>query len=56
MEKLLLTVEETCGALAMGRTRFYEEVKAKRLVVVRSGKRTLVRADEARRYAAELKS
>jgi excisionase family DNA binding protein len=37
-----LTVDEACRSLGLGRTRFYQEVKANRLRVIKSGRRTVV--------------
>ncbi len=54
-EKLLFTVDQACAALCMGRTRFYEEVREKRLRVVKSGKRTLVTREEIHSYVSRLR-
>lgn len=40
--RVALTVDEACQALGLGRTRFYQEVRANRLRVIKSGRRTVV--------------
>ncbi|MGI8894893.1 MAG: helix-turn-helix domain-containing protein [Casimicrobiaceae bacterium] len=42
MEKLLHNVEDARKLLSIGRSKFYEEVHAGRLTVVKAGKKTLV--------------
>jgi hypothetical protein len=45
-----------CCRWDIGRTLFYEEVKRGRLRVVKIGKRTIITADEERRYLAMLEA
>jgi excisionase family DNA binding protein len=51
-----LTIEETAGWAGLGRGRIYEEVRAGRLKISKVGRRTLVRADDARSWLASLSS
>jgi len=51
-----LTIEETAGWAGLGRGRIYEEVRAGRLRISKVGRRTLVRADDARAWLASLSS
>jgi len=43
-------VEDFLVAFGIGRTMFYKEVKAGRLVIVKVGKATLISVDEAERW------
>lgn len=52
--KLSLTVDETCKAIGIGRTKFYALVKAKKLKAVKIGKRTYVLLAELERFLAGL--
>lgn len=54
LEQLLMSVSEVCATLAMGRTKFYQEVAAGRLTMLKRGSRSLVRCDDVRRYADQL--
>jgi hypothetical protein len=45
-----------CRAYGIGKTTFYEEVKSGRLPVRKIGRRTLVLADDAERWAQSLPS
>lgn len=47
LEKRALTVDEFCSCYSIGRTLFYQEIKAGRLQVCKIGRRTLVRVDDA---------
>ena len=42
MEKLLHPVEDARKILSLGRSKFYEEVNAGRLTIVKAGKKSLV--------------
>lgn len=42
MQKLLHPVEDARHILSLGRTKFYEEVHAGRITVVKAGKKSLV--------------
>lgn len=52
--KIALSVKEACQALSIGRTRFYEEIKNKRLKVVHSGRKVMVPIDEIKKFLALL--
>jgi len=52
--RLALSVSEFCNSCAIGRSLFYEEVKAGRIKVLKVGKRTLVPATEAQRWLDSL--
>lgn len=47
VEVLAFTVNEFCDAHAIGRTRFYREVRAGRLRTLKAGRRTLVSREDA---------
>jgi excisionase family DNA binding protein len=53
MQKLL-SVREAKSRLGFGLTKFYDEVRAGRLEIVKAGKRTLVSEAELDRYIAAL--
>lgn len=55
-DKLAFEVNEFCRLHSIGRTTFYEEVKARRLEVRKIGSKTVVLADDARRWLAALPS
>jgi excisionase family DNA binding protein len=42
VEPLLHPVPEACRLLALGRSKFYEEVGAGRITIVKAGKKSLV--------------
>ena len=52
--KLALTVNDFCAACSIGRSTFYEEVKAGRIRVLKAGKRTLIATAEAQRWLDRL--
>lgn len=52
--RIALTIEEFARSTGLGRTTIYQEIKNGRLVPVKVGKRTLVPADEARRWLGRL--
>jgi excisionase family DNA binding protein len=54
-QKLALSVADFCAAFSIGRSTFYEEVKAGRLRVLKAGRRTLVASAEAERWLRGLK-
>ena len=47
VDKRAFSIDQFCSRYGVGRTTAYEEIKAKRLQVVKAGKRTLVPADAA---------
>ncbi len=52
MERLLLPVDDARKLLSLGRTKFYEEVQAGRLVIVKAGKKSLVPQSSLDGYVA----
>ena len=50
----LLSVEQTCEALNIGRTQFYKLVSEKRLSIVKLGRRTLVKTEALDAFIALL--
>lgn len=48
------TVAEFCHSLSIGKTRFYAEVKAGRIKVLKSGRKTLVPIAEREAYLRRL--
>jgi hypothetical protein len=54
--KRALSVRDFFDRYSIGRTKFYEEVRAGRLRVVKLGKKTLVDIDEAERWFASLRT
>lgn len=42
MERMLHPVEDALNLLSLGRTKFYEEVEAGRITIIKAGKKTLV--------------
>ena len=53
MEKLLHAVEEARQILSLGRSKFYSEVAAGRLAIIKVGAKTLVPKSSLDRYVAE---
>lgn len=49
-----LSVEAFCQWAGIGRTRLYQEISSQRLRAVKVGRRTLILADDARQWAAQL--
>lgn len=49
-----LSVNEFCSACSIGRSTFYEEVKAGRIRILKAGKRTLIASTEAQRWLDSL--
>jgi len=54
--KLALSVADVCRACSIGRSTFYEEVKAGRIRVLKAGKRTLIATSEVQRWLDSLAS
>jgi excisionase family DNA binding protein len=54
--KIALTVTEALYTMNIGRTRFYEEVKAGRIRIVKLGKKTLIPATEPAEWLKRLAS
>lgn len=52
MDRMLHPVNDVLELLSIGRTRFYEEVSAGRIVIVKSGKKTLVPQQSLDAYVA----
>lgn len=52
--KLALSVDEFCETCSIGRSTFYEEVKAGRIHILKAGKRTLIASTEAQRWLESL--
>lgn len=52
--KMALSVADFCVTCSIGRSLFYEEVKAGRIKILKAGKRTLVPATEAQRWLENL--
>jgi hypothetical protein len=50
----LVPVNEALGFLGLGMTRFYDEVAAGRLEMIKSGRRSFVKASEITRYVDAL--
>jgi excisionase family DNA binding protein len=50
MQKLLHEIEDARKLLSLGRTKFYAEVNAGRLTIVKAGKKSLVPQSELDRY------
>lgn len=51
-----LTVYEFCATTSISRAKFYEEVSAKRIRILKSGRRTIVPATEVTRWLGNLPS
>lgn len=52
--KLALSVADFCATCSIGRSTFYEEVKAGRIRVLKAGKRTLIARSEVQRWLDSL--
>ncbi len=50
VDRVADTVTEFCAAVRIGRTRFYHDVKAGRIKIVKIGRKTLVPATERMAY------
>lgn len=53
-EKFGFTVEEAAAAAGMGRTKVFEAIRLGKLKARKSGRRTIVLADDLRAYLASL--
>ena len=51
-----LSVGEFCASVGIGRSTFYKEVRADRILILKVGKRTLVPATELRAYLDRLQT
>ena len=56
MKQLLVTTKDAWQSLGIGRTRFFEILRAGDIQAVRLGRRTLVPVTELERFAAALPS
>ena len=54
--KLLFSVKEFCEMVGIGRTTFYQEVKAGRIKAKKVGRSTLIPKSELERFIEELPS
>lgn len=54
--KLLFSVKEFCEIVGIGRTTFYQEVKAGRIKAKKMGRSTLIPKSELERFIEELPS
>ena len=54
--KLLFSVKEFCEMVGIGRTTFYQEVKAGRIKAKKMGRSTLIPKSELERFIEELPS
>lgn len=52
--RIAFSIDEFAKAASIGRTQVYQEIKAGRLRPVKCGKRTLLTADEVRRWLERL--
>lgn len=53
-QKLAYSIKEFCEATSLGRTTVYELIAAGRLSPVKVGAKTLITAEEARRFLSGL--
>lgn len=53
-DRMALTVNEFCGALRIGRSLFYEEVKRGRIKILKAGRKTLIPITECEAYLRRL--
>lgn len=53
-QKAALSVAEFCQAVGIGRSFFYEQLKAGRIKAVKAGRRTLVPATEVANWLGRL--
>ena len=54
--KLLFSIKEFCEMVGIGRTTFYQEVKAGRIKAKKMGRSTLIPKSELERFIEELPS
>lgn len=55
-EKEAFTITEFCQLYSIGRTKAYEEIKSGRLQIRKIGKRTIITAEAAQEWLANLPS
>jgi len=55
MDKELITIPEFISQFSISRTAVYREVKAKRLRLVKRGRRSLIARDDAATWLASLR-
>jgi excisionase family DNA binding protein len=53
-QRYALSVSDFCEACSIGRSTFYEEVKAGRIRILKAGKRTLIASSEVQRWLDSL--
>lgn len=53
-DQFACSIEETARITSLGRTAFYEEIKARPLKARKAGRRTVVIADDIRQWLASL--
>ncbi len=53
-DRKAMTVNEFCGALRIGRSLFYEEVKRGRIKILKAGRKTLIPITECETYLVRL--
>ena len=54
VDKMAYTIPEMCNRAGISRSTAYLEIRAGRLVAVKSGRRTLIRHDDLVRWLEEL--
>jgi excisionase family DNA binding protein len=54
--KRAYTIGEFCQLYELGRTKTYQEINAGRLKAVKVGSKTIIRADDAEQWLANLKT
>lgn len=54
--KVALSVSEFCAATSISRAKFYEEVAAKRIRILKSGRRTLIPVSAMNAWLSGLKA
>lgn len=52
--KLMLSVDEFCDLISIGRTNFYQKVHKGEILAKKSGRRTLIPSTEVQRYINSL--
>lgn len=54
IDQVAVSVNEFCASVGIGRTFFYQEVKANRIKIVKAGSRTLIPISEKAAYLERL--
>jgi excisionase family DNA binding protein len=54
LPRLAYSVNDTCKTLSIGKTKLYEEIAAGRIKPLKSGKRTLIPADQIAGWLSSL--